>query len=230
VLLAEYIATRPGAVFILPLPQRHALVIAMGADVFAGRDGHYWPPAVQIRTCPIKASGSYRVRAVTGSGPWMRCRRGSPPPRSAAALCSARWPVADGYRARPWRTTARLGCNRAPVQLRIGRDLHVGRRLVLLWHGQEALPVQQALVQVRAGEARCVVRSAACAAGHGIIAISTQRESGCRSCQSRSCAVTRLSMLRRRVPSGVSGRRVSIISRICSNCSATSTSPWSQAW
>ena len=42
-------------------------------------------------------------------------------------------------------------------------------------------------------------------------------------------AAGNFSMLRRRVPSGVKGRRVSIISRMCSNCSATSKSAWSQA-
>ena len=53
--------------------------------------------------------------------------------------------------------------------------------------------------------------------------------SGWRRCHKRSCAATKLSILRRRVPSGVSGRRVSIISSTWSNCSATSKSPWSQA-
>src|SRR6516162_7822484 len=28
-------------------------------SAFRGRDGHCWPPPAQIRTCPIKASGSY---------------------------------------------------------------------------------------------------------------------------------------------------------------------------
>ncbi len=37
---------------------------------------------------------------------------------------------------------------------------------------------------------------------------------GWRRCHRRSCAATRLSMLRRRVPSGVRGRRVNIISRM----------------
>ena len=46
------------------LPRNHyrvGLHIDLFEDclAFRGRDGHYWPPPAQIRTCPIKASGSY---------------------------------------------------------------------------------------------------------------------------------------------------------------------------
>ena len=54
--------------------------------------------------------------------------------------------------------------------------------------------------------------------------------SGWRKCQSRSWAATRLSMLRRRLLSGFGVRRLSIISNVASNCSATSRSEVSQAW
>ena len=35
------------------------IVLFEVCSAYRGRDGHWWPPPAQIRTCPIKASGSY---------------------------------------------------------------------------------------------------------------------------------------------------------------------------
>src|SRR6516165_5806403 len=53
-------------------------------SAFRGRDGHCWPPPAQIRTCPIKASGSYLgclTANVRGPTP------GSHEPGSASGAC-----------------------------------------------------------------------------------------------------------------------------------------------
>jgi hypothetical protein len=57
---------------------------------FRGRDGHCWPPPAQIRTCPIKASGSYlgcltskRASQLFVRGP----TPGSHEPGSASGAC-----------------------------------------------------------------------------------------------------------------------------------------------
>src|ERR1700704_4429443 len=62
--IVDCLALRGVGLHALLIEQVVNLMVDVGAVVHEGnvsrRDGHYWPSPAQIRTGPIKASGSYR--------------------------------------------------------------------------------------------------------------------------------------------------------------------------
>ena len=87
------------------LPRFHVriglhIVLFEVCSAFRGRDGHCWPPPAQIRTCPIKASGSYlgcltskRMAAFrTRPSAWVTRSR----PCVRSVLCCSAFPLVPG--------------------------------------------------------------------------------------------------------------------------------------
>ena len=76
------------------------IVLFEACSAFRGRDGHCWPPPAQIRTCPIKASGSYlgcltskRMAAFrTRPSAWVTRSR----PCVRSVLCCSAFPLVPG--------------------------------------------------------------------------------------------------------------------------------------
>ena len=133
--------------------------------------------------------------------------------RSPAECVFPIWPKAG----RPARLVLVQGRKhgRSPLVLAPGLVLHDGSRRVSARTPKRYCGMQAALfLRLRGG---LIGPANRCSAQYSSVF-------GWRRCHRRSCAATRLSMLRRRVPSGVKGRRVSIISRMWSSCSATSKS------
>src|SRR3954466_14543053 len=68
-----------GSVSVISYGKPNPLISKRQGGLLPGRDGHCWPPPGQIRTCPIKASGSYRRYLTTRNLSRRRVARGPVP-------------------------------------------------------------------------------------------------------------------------------------------------------
>src|SRR3954466_1913763 len=82
-----------GSVSVISYGKPNPLISKRQGGLLPGRDGHCWPPPGQIRTCPIKASGSYRRYLTTSNLSRRLVVRGPAPvtrfPGSAPGTCFA---------------------------------------------------------------------------------------------------------------------------------------------